>query len=139
MMVTWETLEQDSTYNMNITPLFLSSVQKYSQQPFEWGKNDCALMVASIYREAYGIELAEGIVGTYSDEYHGMRKIVELGGWDKILTDRGFTKINSNFVQRADFVVAEGALGIWVGTYAIFAGGITRTLDKIEATYKYIK
>ena len=116
-------LWQNNNYMIIINSNFHLAVEKYRALPFAWGSNDCALFVANIYDEAFDIDLAEGIRGTYYDEYHGMRKIVELGGWDKLLTDHGFVKRdNINFVQRGDIVIFENSLGIWLGTWPCLRG-----------------
>jgi hypothetical protein len=120
-----------------INSTFHEAVKAKMAAPFAWGTNDCALMVADIYHEVTGLDLAEGIRGTYSTEYEAMRKIVELGGWDAILTQRGFTQIdNLNFVQRGDVVISDNALGIWIGRNALFAGGIIRDRNQLTAAYR---
>lgn len=111
-------------------------MKRKSAQPFVWGLNDCALFCADVYGEMYGKDFAVGIRGTYDDEYHGMRKITALGGWDTILTSRGFVKINKNMASRGDVVICKG-MGIWVGTYAIFAGGATRSREELTDAYKF--
>ena len=117
---------------------FHRAVETKQSQPFQWGVNDCALFVADIYLEVTGKDFAEGIRGTYDTEYYGMRTIVELGGWDEILTERGFSKLShKNMLTRGDVVVYQNALGIWLGRYAIFAGGSHRPFEDVEDAYTY--
>jgi NlpC/P60 family len=123
---------------MIINSEFHKAVDRKMKEPYSWGKNDCAHFVADIYLEVTGVDIAEGVRGTYDNERDGMRKIVELGGWDKILTDRGFTEItNRNYVSRGDLVIVDNALGIWVGRYAVFAGAKHRKLEAIEKVYRH--
>ena len=123
---------------MIINSNFFNVIADKQTQPFAWGVNDCCLFVADIYGELYGIDFAEGIRGTYDNEYDGMRTIVELGGYDTILTDRDFYRLdNINFVSRGDVVIAENTLGIWVGDKGLFAGNVTRKLSDITDAYRY--
>lgn len=120
-----------------INSAFHDAVKAKMTAPFVWGTNDCALMVADIYLAVTGEDLAEGIRGTYDDEYHAMRTIVELGGWDNILTQRGFVQLsNFNFLQRGDVVISDNALGIWIGNGALFAGGLIRDRSQIVSAYR---
>lgn len=122
---------------MIINTKFFDVVASKQALPFVWGSNDCALFVAAIYLEMTGIDLGADVRGTYETEYDGMRKIISMGGWEAILTGRGFIKLpNKNFVKRGDVVVAENALGIWMGTHAIFAGNIVRPMQSITEAYK---
>lgn len=122
---------------MIINSTFFDAIARHQHNPFIWGSNDCALFVANIYLELFGTDLAADVRGTYDTEYDGMRKIIKMGGWDGILSKRNFTKIDTNFVSRGDVVIAENAMGIWVGTYAIFAGNIVRPLTAVTAVYRY--
>lgn len=122
---------------MIINSKFHKAVEAKMTAPFVWGQNDCALMVADIYRDVTGVDLAEGIRGTYDSEYTATRKIIQLGGWENILLSRGFSRIeNKNYVQRGDVVIAENALGIWIGKTALFAGGVSRDMDQLTAVYR---
>jgi cell wall-associated NlpC family hydrolase len=122
---------------MNITAHFYNVVADESRKKFEWGVNDCALFVDSIYRQAFGIDLAGDIRGTYTDEYHASRTLVKLGHWDGILLPKGFIKIDRRQVKRGDIVISNGAAGVWLGTKAIFAGGATRPLGELDVAYTY--
>ena len=107
-----------------------------AQIPFEYGVNDCALFVDSIYRKAFGVDLAGTIRGSYSDKLGAAKVLIKEGGWDGILLSRGFVKPkNINFVNRGDIVISDGAAGVWVGEKAIFAGNVFRPIDKIEVVY----
>lgn len=126
---------------MNITPHFHNIVSEQLKTPFKYGENDCGLFVHSVYKKAFGIDLASDLVKTYSDELHAIGTILKLGGWDKILVNRGFSKLdNINLIQRGDVVVCENAVGIYVGNCkAVFAGNVERKFDKIESAYRYTK
>ena len=112
---------------MNINATFHRAVGELAFKPFKYGENDCALFCNSVYKKAFGMDLAGDIVGTYSDEYHAARVFSKLGGWDGILLPKGFVKVNRNLVRRGDIVISDAAAGIWLGNNkAIFAGGIFR-------------
>lgn len=122
---------------INITPEFHHVVQEEYLKPFQYGTNDCALMVANVYKRLIGIDFAEGIRGTYTDEYHAARTIVKLGGWEGILSERNFVKITNHKIRRGDIVICEGALGIWTGDKALFAGRAYRKLSELDSIYRY--
>ena len=123
---------------MNITPHFSSVVSKYALLPFEYGTNDCALMVVAIYKEAFDLDITDGVTPDYNDKLGATKMYVRCGGWDGLLLKKGFEKLkNKNFVSRGDIVIAEGAAGIWIGNNAMFAGGTFRQLSAVEVVYKY--
>ena len=126
---------------MNITPHFHNVILEQIKEPFQYGINDCALFVDSIYRKAFGIDLANGIRGTYNSEYGAAKILITNGSWEGLFTSRNFKKLfNKNFVKRGDIVISDGCAGIWVGNNkSIFARGITRDLSKIDEVYSYNK
>ena len=120
---------------VNITSTFFAVVDETAKLPFLYGKNDCAQFVATIYRNAFGIELIKNIPA-YGTKYTAYRTIVKLGGWEKLLIDRGFEKTSTP--SRGDVVVCENALGVWLGNNkAIFSGGVFRSMENITAAFKY--
>jgi hypothetical protein len=126
-----EMMEIKMSHNLQL------AIQAEMVKPFQYGTNDCALFVANIYQRVFGVDLADGIRGTYNDEYHANRTLVKLGRWDGILLPKGFTKVEKHLIKRGDIVIAEGAAGIYSGFgKCIFAGGVSRPLENIETIYR---
>lgn len=121
---------------MNVTPEFYRIVSDEASKPFCYGSNDCSLFVDSIYRRAFGIDIAKDIRGSYNDKLGASKVLVREGGLSNILLQRGFIKLENKYrVGAGDIVMAEGAVGIWLGDKAIFVGGVFRTIKKIEEVY----
>jgi hypothetical protein len=123
---------------MAITAKLHHVIAEELQKPFQYGVNDCALFVNTVYKRVYGMDLAGDVVGTYNDEYHAAKVLVKLGGFDGIMESKGFEKINKNFVKVGDIVISQKAAGIFVGNgKAVFAGGAYHTFDMIETVYTF--
>lgn len=119
-----------------MSPDFYSIIKEESTKPFEFGTNDCALFVNTVYKRAFGVDLAGDIPGTYNDEYHAKRTLAKLGGWDGILLPKGFRKTNNVSIKRGDIVICDGAAGVYLGDCkAVFAGGVFRHKKEIETVY----
>jgi cell wall-associated NlpC family hydrolase len=121
---------------MQVGLRFFDVVMEESARPFQYGTNDCCTFCISVYKKAFGIELANPKYN-YSDRYHAARVMVKEGRLKGMLETRSFSKINKYHAKPGDVVVCEKALGIWVGTKAVFAGGSYRTLDEVEEVYTY--
>jgi len=122
---------------MNIDSKFFRAIEKHHTKPFDWVTNNCGLFVANVYGEIYGKDFAEDLRGGYTDEATAFIFLQQAGGWEKILTDLGFEKRTDDKLMRGDVVVAERALGIWVGNRAVFAGGAYRNRADIKEKYFY--
>jgi hypothetical protein len=122
---------------MNIDSTFFKIVEEEHSKKFDWETNNCGLFIGHILSRIYNKDFTTGLTGAYTDKDSAFAFIQNLGGWDKILTDRGFIKRTDDKLHRGDVVVAENALGIWVGKRAFFAGGAVRERAKIEAVYYY--
>lgn len=61
--------------------------ERSQSEPFEWGKNDCALWAATYVYEQTGIDPAESLRGKYSS-YIGCEKLLKKhGGLRKVCHD----------------------------------------------------
>jgi hypothetical protein len=107
--------------------------------PFDWKTNNCGLFVANVFSKLYDIDIAEGLRGQYDDEASAFEFIKSLGGWDVILTNRGFVKRQKGRIYPGDVVISENALGIYDGYRGLFAGGAFRERNKITDAYTYLE
>jgi hypothetical protein len=86
---------------------------------FEWGRFDCALHVCDCIRAMTGVDPAEGLRGTYSDEA-GAAKIYGTNLQQYIATSaaaQGMTEVPVTFARRGDVVfidnkTPQGAVGV---------------------------
>ena len=54
-------------------------IEKTRSDPFEWGRNDCALWCASAVAHETGIDPAADLRGTYASRFECRRLIMEAG------------------------------------------------------------
>lgn len=108
----------------------------------EWGRDDCLLWIADIYRPVFAVDLAEAYRGKYSDEEGARALLGPLGvagacweaarrmGWRRIDPDQA--QVGALGVIEA----ATGAAGVifngqgWVGRidcgYSVWPSGLVR-------------
>jgi hypothetical protein len=74
--------------------------------PFAFGTNDCAMFVSDHIKAITGIDIAQGVRGTYSTELGAAKQYAAAGGLDthfaKIAAANGFTEIPVVYAQRGD-------------------------------------
>ena len=107
--------------------------------PFDWKTNNCGLFVANVFNKLYGIDIANGLRGQYEDEKSAFQFVKNLGGWDIILTSKGFVRRKNDAIYIGDVVISENALGIFDGYRGLFAGGVFRERNKITDAYEYLE
>lgn len=52
-------------------------VQQAQARPFRWGEHDCALFVADCVKAMTGVDVAEGLRGSYQDRPGAIRRLAE--------------------------------------------------------------
>lgn len=99
--------------------------------PFEWGAQDCCMVACSAVLAMTGEDPAAPLFrGKYSNAEEAAVLLAPYGGVEgaaeKVFADFGMKEQGPLFAQRGDIVLrdtAEGAaLGVCVGTHAVFAG-----------------
>ncbi len=75
-------------------------VRRTAFEPFEWGKNDCALWCAGACEEISGIDPASDLRGTYSTRRECLEIVKRAGGLVPLIAPRmertGFSAIDGN-------------------------------------------
>lgn len=81
-------------------------------QPFEYGKNDCALFGASIVFALTGTDPAEAFRGRYKTKLGGVRAIRKAGFKDQLdFLEKTFAEIHPAFAQVGDLGLVDTADG----------------------------
>lgn len=122
---------------MDIDSKFFKIVDEEFSKPFDWQTNNCGLFVGRIYSRIYGKDFTKGLKGRYKDEKGAWKFIKRKGGWEKVLPNLGLEEKSVTQLKRGDVVIADNALGIWMGAVAFFAGGATRKRSELETVYHY--
>lgn len=90
---------------------------------FEWGQRDCALFSCGAVEAMTGVHPFPEFLGAYSDREGAARALRELGAGTLHRTfSTKFPSVESAFAKRGDIVMAQNALGICVGGFALFLG-----------------
>lgn len=102
--------------------LLAAHLDAMRMQPFEWGKNDCALSVARWVHACTGKDHFSDWVGKYKTERGAARRMKARGftSADKIV-DATLPIVSVPFARRGDIVLhPNGALGICNGIRSVF-------------------
>jgi hypothetical protein len=81
-----------------------SHIDARRSDPFEWGRNDCALFCADGIFLMTDIDLAKDLRG-YTDERAAARLIAEAGGLPAFAEHAGLEQVHAGLAQRGDVVV----------------------------------
>ena len=120
---------------INTDSKFFSVLEAEHKIQFDWTKNNCGLFVARVYKQITGYDYESLFVGNYNDKYSAFDYIKQKGGYEKILTDLGFSKRSNNIIHTGDIVICQNAIGIYDGNKGLFAGGVFRQRNRIKAAY----
>lgn len=104
------------------------------QEPFQYGKHDCAHFVAGAVEAITGENPMSEVTKDYKTEIGSLRVLKELG-FDNVeqFTDSKFKSILIGFAQTGDIVLHDGSLGIAISSKAVFASEIGYTfVDRSE-------
>lgn len=75
---------------MEKLPQYKERVRSYmlreAQQPFEWGKRDCALFAAGVLDALFGTHFYERFVGSYQSGKTALLKVYRHGGFKDFVT-----------------------------------------------------
>ena len=63
-------------------------IEKTRSDPFEWGRNDCALWCASAVAHETGFDPAAGLRGTYASRFECRQIIMAAGGLVPLIAPR---------------------------------------------------
>lgn len=58
---------------------------QYAERQFEWGQDDCSLLLADWWRANHGVDPAEHLRGTYNDEKSCHRVVFFAGGLPRLI------------------------------------------------------
>lgn len=93
-------------------------------KPFQYGITDCALFACGAIMAQTGEHPAPEFVGAYDDAESAAQALRELGaGTLKKTADRILGKSNqvaTSHAQRGDIVMWNDALGVCMGSFAVF-------------------
>lgn len=107
------------------TQRFRDFVRERRSMPFEWGRNDCVLLVADWILEATGIDHVADLRGQWHDALSAMRALEERGGMQAAVTAALGEPIDWRLAQRGDavLIVVDGreSLAVCAGEYALAA------------------
>ena len=96
-------------------------------EPFQWGKNDCALFAADCVSSFTDIDYAESFRGKYRS-LKGSIKALKDQGFNSVdeVPDNLFERIPINSAMKGDVVSIKqnnrASLGICIGHFAVFTG-----------------
>lgn len=68
--------------------MFADFLKSSQQEPFLWGKNDCALWCASAVEHVTGYDPAKDLRGKYSTWFECRRLIMQAGGLEQLIAPR---------------------------------------------------
>lgn len=95
-------------------------LQRYTGEPFVWGKSDCALWVASWWAENHGVDPAAKLRSTYASEEEKEALVAREGGLLRLVSGLaasvGAKRLQNP--QRGSFAIIEpGICAIWTGDF----------------------
>jgi hypothetical protein len=124
--------------------LLFDFFERKRNQPFEWGKNDCAGFVIDAIETLTGETVASELRG-YRSASGAARRIREKGGMESILISLGFERIEIGFAQRGDIVIADmdgrEIYGIVAGNGFYCSPGeeamLSRPMSEVTSVYRF--
>jgi hypothetical protein len=97
-------------------------VESLRDQPFLWGKLDCAIFAAGAVEAMTGVDPMAGLSG-YGSEAEADRVLkTETGGTLVRFMDSKFERVPVGFAHRGDLVMVDGGLALAMGEVAIQVG-----------------
>ena len=91
-------------------------INKLSDEPFEFGKNDCFTFTNSLVKEWHGKDFLAAHIHRYEDEKTAQKYIEAFGGIERLITGTiGYPHKYVGLAQNGDVVTAEvgpGEIGI---------------------------
>lgn len=101
-------------------------IRERRNQPFEWGKNDCAIFPSDCVLAITGEDPARGIRGTYSSAGGAAEVISRFGGLSEIASARLGMGIPVSLAQAGDVVLTlladRETLAVCVGSGLVAPG-----------------
>ena len=99
---------------------YIASVR---DKPFAWGEHDCGMNFLNCCEAITGVDPCPDWRGAYKTEL-GMVRAVKKRGHDTLesLMDSRFEAIHVGMVRRGDGVFNGDAIGICMGSHALFVG-----------------
>lgn len=86
---------------------FVEAMLIEQEAPFEWGKHDCAILMAASVRALYGDDHpALGEFIKYTDEKSAKKHLAKNGGLVKLI-EKYFEPVNALSAQQGDIGVVE--------------------------------
>lgn len=102
---------------------FSHYIESVFDKDFVWGEHDCALSFINAARAITGEDRAPEFRGKYSTELGSIRALKRIGAGDLESTlDEKFPVIPASMAQRGDGIWDGAAVGICMGSYALFVG-----------------
>lgn len=100
-------------------------LDRVAEEPFVWGKRDCALFAADCVNAMCGVDPAQAYRGKYDTAYGAAKALREYGAGTLLKTMRAtfHKEVNIHFAQRGDVVMKDATTtGICVGRFCYFVG-----------------
>lgn len=129
---------------MNATVKLAAFINQRNCMPFQWGKNDCCLLVADWVRFATGQDVAADFRGKYRSENGAFKQLFKRGLNDvqSVFKDRLNREIPITYARRGDCALVEfnGELvGGIVTVNAVVCVGenglVTKPMNCVKAVY----
>jgi len=87
---------------------FETLVAENMSKAFSWGSHDCMLWAANAVEALTGFDAAEDLRGTYDSALGAARVVKELGGMEKLITDRlGVEPVGAGYANVGDILLAD--------------------------------
>lgn len=118
-------------------------LDRIEEEPFAWGKHDCALFVADCIKSQTGIDPAEQFRGKYDTARGAALALREYGAGTLLKTVRHWLGEHKSvhFAKRGDIVMRDAkTCGVCVGPYSWFVGheqGFERLVVLPTASCRY--
>lgn len=96
-------------------------VESIADEPFEWGKMDCALFSLAAVEAITGVHPAPQYLGKYSTREGAMLALRDIGEGTLICSmDALFERCAPGKAGRGDLVMAQNAIGVCMGAFGLF-------------------
>lgn len=112
-------------------------IAENAERPFSWGEWDCALFACGAVLEMTGRHPAPEFIGAYDSQRGAAEALRRLGAGTLDATfDAHFESKPPSFAQRGDLVMAHGAIGVCMGSFALFVGGLETPEASAEGLFR---
>lgn len=103
-------------------------------RPYAWGEHDCALFAAGAVLAMTGDDPVPEFRGRYTTAAGSARALKRFGaGTLEATLDAKFEQRPIAFARRGDLAFHDGSVGVVMGPFALFVGGIVDEAEHEQA------